>query len=83
MIELNGIANLKLLLDNIKASSPEQFGQELKKIDEQVDILHAYLKEVGKVVEYNQKALEAAEMSYRVVPFWHTVKGECFKNKGE
>lgn len=80
MIELNGIANLKIMISNLKGAAPEQLGSELNKLDQQVDILHEYLKEVAKTMQHNYKTLEANEFgSARVVPYWHDVRDKYLK----
>lgn len=71
-MELNGIANIKILTDTIRYYMEQNAMLEphppvkgyLARIDEQVDLMNRYMTEVGR--RLNEAGVE--------VPYWHEVR---------
>lgn len=82
-MEMNGIANLKLLIDQawIEMDNDSVKTKTMRNIEEQVDLLHKYMGEVFNTLIENNKTLEGLGIEPKKVPYWHEVR-EHFE-KGE
>jgi len=84
-MELNGIANLKILLDDIrqgadilKDSSSNEIVkkaliEDINSLDQQVNYLHAYLNEIFELIRVYE-----IEKS---VPKWHQIRAKVDQNE--
>ena len=63
LMELNGVANIKLLIDELKNLSAGSYRTAYKEIQEQLDLLERYM------VAYN-RAINKGEPT----PYWHEVR---------
>lgn len=70
-MEYNAIANIKILIDMIK-ENPNDSGK-LERIEEQVDMLHMYMKRVAATLTPEQVAQ---------IPAWHEIIKEKNNKRG-
>jgi len=65
MIELNGIANIKILMDNLIGTVPyrDETLVEAAEIYQQLDLMERYMVEVGKAMMENRKPA-----------YWHEIR---------
>lgn len=78
-MEMNGVANIIILLNQAKAYgefNPETADKILK---EAVTLLE-YLREVEMINNFNLKQLQNTGIEYKVAPFWYEIKEKV--NKG-
>lgn len=66
-IELNGVANIKILMDEIKSSAQENNNEYIlslaEKVDQQLDILERYMLAVADAAKNGE-----------LPPYWHEVR---------
>lgn len=88
-MELNGIANLKILLDDIRQGAEilndsstneivkKALKQDLDALNKEIKYLHQYLKAIGKRIEHCNNV----NMHQVIVPYWHEIKAKVDQNE--
>jgi hypothetical protein len=79
MIELNGIANIKLLMDHMYKNSEGLDYKSFAKIETQVEVLHQYLKEVAIVMSINHDIIKRTGVEPIELSAWHEVREKTLK----
>lgn len=90
-MELNGIANLKILIEQLRHSYycietsqhpivKQILKEEIDSIDKQIKYLHAYLQEVGHHVQTLEYKLDFKNEKFQQLPYWHEIKAKVDKN---
>ena len=69
-MELNGVANIIMLMDRLYKNSGELDYETFGKIENQLEMLQEYLKQVGDIIEVNQID----------IPFWHDIRKKYEKS---
>jgi hypothetical protein len=73
MIELNGVANIHLLVDQLAITSPEDL-ETFKQIKEQLVLLERYMLAVADHAASIKAGAYGALIIGQEVPFWHEVR---------
>lgn len=69
MIELNGVANIKILLDELVSNSPnnDEILVPATKIYQQLDLLERYMVAIGSYISHG-------DLKDVRPPYWHEVR---------
>ncbi len=69
MVELNGIANIKILMDNLVATVPykDETLVEAAAIYQQLDLMERYMVAIGKYIQHG-------DLKDVRLPYWHEIR---------
>lgn len=75
MIELNGLANLKILLDEMTENLPndDRVTVPAAKMYQQLELLNRYMVAIGTRLQASEKAMALNDINFEI-PYWHEVK---------